>query len=75
MNERIKSMWEVATGSVWPMKGKFTAGEYDHNLEKFAELIVSECAKFLDDNSGLYICNNVGSPTPKELLQHFGVKE
>jgi hypothetical protein len=47
MNERIKSMWEVATGSVWPMKGKFTAGEYDHNLEKFAELIVRECAEKL----------------------------
>jgi hypothetical protein len=44
------------------------------NEEKFAELIVRECAKFLD-NSGLYICNNAGSPTPKELLQHFGIEE
>ena len=43
MNERIKTMWVEATGSVWPRPYKFTAGEYDTHLEKFAELIVREC--------------------------------
>lgn len=43
MNERIKKMWEESTGSVWPRPGKFTAGEYDIHLEKFAELIVLQC--------------------------------
>ena len=45
MNERIKEMWEESTVSVWPRPGKFTAGEYDYHLKKFAELIVAECNK------------------------------
>jgi hypothetical protein len=48
MNERIKELWEESTGSVWPRPGKFTAGEYDHNLEKFVQLIVEEIANFVD---------------------------
>lgn len=39
MNERLQEMWEEATLSHWPQPGKFTAGEYDSHLEKFAELI------------------------------------
>ena len=42
MNERIKEIWEKATVSTWPRPGKFTAGEYDYHLEKFAELIWQE---------------------------------
>ena len=49
MNERIKEIWEEATVSVWPRPGKFTAGEYDYHLVKFAELIRADereaCAK------------------------------
>ena len=43
MNERIKELWEEATVSTWPRSGKFTAGEYDYHLEKFAELLIAEC--------------------------------
>ena len=43
--------------------------------EKFAELIVRECAKFLDENSGYDECNNAWHPEPEDLLQHFGVEE
>ena len=75
MNERIKEMWEEATVSMWPRPGKFTAGEYDYHLEKFAELIVRECVKFLDENSGYDECNNSWHPQPEDLLQHFGVEE
>jgi hypothetical protein len=42
---------------------------------KFAELIVRECAKFLDENSGADQCNNVWCPAPEDLLKHFGVEE
>ena len=42
--------------------------------EKFAELIVKECAKFLDDNSGYDDSNNSWHPEPEELLKHFGVE-
>jgi hypothetical protein len=39
-----------------------------------AELIVRECAKFLDKNSGYDECNNSWHPEPEDLLQHFGVE-
>jgi hypothetical protein len=47
MNERIQQLWEEATVSTWPRPGKFTAGEYDYHLKKFAELIVKECEKII----------------------------
>ena len=50
MNERIKTMWVEATGSVWPRPYKFTAGEYDTHLEKFAELIVRECIESVKED-------------------------
>lgn len=40
--ERIKELWVEATGSIWPKPNKFTAGEYDHHLLKFAELVITE---------------------------------
>jgi hypothetical protein len=46
----------------------------DIELKRFAELIVKECAKFLDENSGSNECNNVWYPEPEELLQYFGVE-
>jgi len=65
MNPRIK---ELAAKSNF---GHMENGEvvYDHRLEKFAELIVKECAdiatmnQFQWDSSGEY------------LLKHFGIKE
>ena len=68
MNERIKELW---------VQAGYHADAYDMftNMDKFAELIVRECAKFLDENSGSDQCNNVWYPTPEEMLQHFGVEE
>lgn len=43
--------------------------------DRFAELIVKKCAKFLEDNSGYDQCNNAWHPEPEELLEHFGVEE
>lgn len=40
----------------------------------FAELIVRECAKFLDENSGYDERNNAWHPASEDLLEHFGVK-
>ena len=77
MNERIEKLAEQA---------KFMAEEdinrqisYNTELkafaEKFAELLVKECAKFLDENSGSDQCNNVWYPEPEDMLKHFGVEE
>ncbi len=73
MNERIKEMWEEATVSVWPRPGKFTAGEYDHHLAKFAELIVRECQHRVEQ----YIneCGEIASMPKSVIMKHFGVEE
>ena len=66
MNERIKQLWEQAAktnqGDSWEEQTKF--------MEKFAELIVRECAKIADiadENKCEWIGGNV--------LTHFGVEE
>jgi hypothetical protein len=63
MNERIKLLAEQAHvyaggHSLWCHTG---------DVEKFAELIVKECAR-LADNSPQYIDG-------REILEHFGVEE
>jgi hypothetical protein len=80
MNERIKELREQAADFASQTYSKYTMATFDTNKsietlfeEKFAELIVKECAKFLDENSGSDQCNNVWYPTPEEMLQHFGV--
>jgi hypothetical protein len=81
MNERIKTMWEESTGSVWPCPGKFTAGEYDHNLKKFAELIVRECASELTREGFTYKSSDHDADYMQGMLdsadiikKHFGLK-
>jgi hypothetical protein len=44
------------------------------SLEKFAELLVRECAKFLEENSGYDYCNNAWFPDPEDMLKHFGIE-
>lgn len=76
MNERIKELKEQATRTaMWP--GDPDAGELD--AEKFAELIVRECADIVAnaDLTGWWITH------PKDVLyvacnqvkKHFGVEE
>jgi hypothetical protein len=43
--------------------------------EKFAELIVRECAAYIDDNIGYDDCNNTYPVGGGELKDHFGVEE
>ena len=62
MNERIKKLKEQATSYTW--NGNDVTEELDE--QKFAELIVRECASmadFADKNPGDYV------------LKHFGVAE
>ena len=73
MNERIEKLLEQCQIETYGVNGELL--EIGFDAEKFAELIVRECAKFLNDNSGYDQCNNSWFPEPEELLQHFGVKE
>jgi hypothetical protein len=60
--EQIKEMWVEATGSIWPRPGKFTAGEYDFHLVKFAELIRKDCLQHL---------TTVGQDHAREILERY----
>ena len=78
MNERIKELAEQAreyATTQHPVSNITLSVNSDLFEQKFAELIVRECAKFLDENSGYDDSNNAWHPQPEDLLQHFGVEE
>ena len=81
MNERIQENWEKATGSAIPGPG-FFASASDYNIEKFAELIVRECARLCEheSNDDEYDQYDMGQSVKAESIktaikQHFGVEE
>jgi hypothetical protein len=74
MNQRIQALVEQATrGAMWP--GDPDAGEL--NVEKFAELLVQECAqvaKQTDSDDGVdYKSGRAWAGI--DILKHFGVAE
>jgi len=68
MNERIRELAEQADATVL---GTMTGGKQytflEHDLEKFAELIVRECAN-IADKAEPYKSTDL-------ILKHFGVEE
>ena len=50
MNERIKKLWEDATGNCWPRPGKFSAGETEDGLERFVQGILAAADELRVDN-------------------------
>ncbi len=72
MNERIRELAEQAdlfADSKLQMKGEYHPDWHDIRDEKFAELIVLECAKLIEDN----IDPHNAWITPGYVKQHFGV--
>ena len=65
MNQRIKELLEQCQIETYGVNGELL--EIGVDAEKFAELIVRECAR-LADNSPQYIDG-------REILEHFGVEE
>ena len=65
MNERIRELAEQATtvehGVIQP---RTVATVYHFDKEKFAELIVRECADLVADDDNAF-----------DILKHFGVEE
>jgi hypothetical protein len=72
MNERIINDLAVKSGLAEDMGRGY---KFPDNYLDFAQLIVKECAKFLEENSGYDNSNNAWHPEPEDLLQHFGVEE
>lgn len=68
MNERIKELALQSQKVIWPADGNVTELT-DLDIEKFAELIVKECARVADvadENKCEWIGGNI--------LIHFGVE-
>ena len=87
MNDRIKELAEQAQKEVWgnnPYNGSPEFEGYELDTEKFAELIVKECANIAScdwhitlptDTGGTYHpLTIVGGQTAKNIMDHFGVK-
>ena len=75
MNERIRELAEQASAHAHNRMAEIGGSYLEYHNEKFAELIIQECAKFLDENSGYDDANNAWHPEPEDLLAYFGVKE
>ena len=68
MNERIKQL--AAKANFGHMEKNQVV--YDPRLEKFAELIVLECADLIDTLNEAYDAPSTGG---KFIKEHFGVKK
>lgn len=73
MNERLKELAHQADLVIKKSNGNdFRFGAMDPKLEKFAELVVKECADFVsndrqNDDYGVFVANRI--------KEHFGVEE
>jgi hypothetical protein len=69
MKERIKELAEQA--GIYQLD-RFDAIDGSNQMEKFAELIVRECANMLDEDS--YLMPELGGYA-HDMRQRFGVKD
>ena len=74
MNERIRELAERATSIVEspPNREGWTSSYAYFDKEKFAELIVKECADWIKNTDS---DPDIGEEDAKALLEHFGVEE
>ena len=73
MNERITELVKAAGGIQYDEDGdELTAILVGKDLEKFAELIVRECARI--SNEADCTMTNQGAASAQAFMEHFGVK-
>ena len=75
MNERIEKLAEQAMVTLPAIEGSLSHTYFDK--EKFAELIVQECAQVSEDNitDGDACCTNTADRIARQIKKHFGVEE
>jgi hypothetical protein len=73
MNERIKELVKQATIDIKDQYGYWIGSELD--MEKFAELIVGECAKIVEDSTWNLPHGYKTVDQANLVKQHFGVEE
>ena len=74
MNERIIELANKANEKIGYTFKLEDANQIHELLEKFAELIVRECAKALDDKLSNPNSANMAYCDGSDLLKHFGVE-
>ena len=74
MNDQLIKDLARKAGLIAPY-GSDREGLRDFDYRMFAELIVRECAKFMDENSGYNDSDGCWFPEPEDMLKHFGVEE
>ena len=81
MNEKIKQLaLDAGIGfTLWDDSGREMIDNYtpEEYLEKFAELIVQECAEVchkMAEDSDSYVVHD-GDTCAEQIKQHFGVEE
>ena len=72
MNERIKLLAEQAGISLSQKDFSYYWVESAEDMEKFAKLIVKECADWIKNTDS---DPDIGEEDAKALLEHFGVEE
>jgi hypothetical protein len=73
MNERIRELAEQATCDIEDKYGNWVGRNFDK--EKFAELIVGECAKIVEDSTWNLPHGYKTVDQANLVKQHFGVEE
>jgi hypothetical protein len=72
MNERLKQLAEQAGFEFNSLGGTYTSGTLIDNLDKFAELIIRECAN-VAMQADIDGCN-IGNRAWQKINEHFGVE-
>ena len=77
MNERIRQLAAQAGATVNERSGYTDYGTLDLDVEKFAESLIRESSKWIEDNSTAEWRKDDLSPEffAQRLLKHFGVEE
>ena len=79
MNEKIRELAEQAGigFTLWDDSGREMIDNYtpEEYLEKFAELIVKECAKVCRDQPNVYALKADRDNCAIAIEEHFGVEE
>jgi hypothetical protein len=78
MNERIRELAEQANELDYETFDEFnhkTVKHYKFNKEKFAELIVRECADAIIKDSRLSDVRSAANGCVRTIKEHFGVAE
>ena len=79
MNERIDELIEECTSVnddlVYDGRDSYMKTTEYFDKEKFAELIVKECASKVDSSLRDWLHDNSGGTMGDKLKQHFGVEE